>query len=522
MDDIQPDARPAQEPAEQRPDPGAVAASRRRLQEAVGEGFLVEELLGRGGFADVFAATDVALRRRVAIKTLRPDMVVTEELLARFEREARAVGALRHPNIVPIFSVGRRAGVAYFVMPLIEGESLRARLTREGRLPVREARRILRDAAAALEAAHRAGLVHRDVKPDNILLEGEERRVQLTDFGIARAMAEDDARLTGSRFFVGTPEYTSPEQASGGTVDARSDLYALGVVGYQVLAGRLPFDGDSAQVLFARHIAAAAPPLRDARRDCPEDLATVVHRCLEKEPERRPASAGAVAEALDHPDDVVRRATPPASARPAAAGSRRLVLGAAALASAVIALELLLVGRLILAPYVVLAALGVLGAVLGRARAAGSDLRPFPRNARAAAPSASAEAEPASPLAATVRACRGHRARIVKTFEGLARSEQARFPELLPTVDGLVARAVQATRQLSLVEARLEEGAGAARGGRREELRAAHDQLAGSVERIATLLAGVEEGLEAAALGSAAAREELGGAVEAARGLLRG
>jgi eukaryotic-like serine/threonine-protein kinase len=201
---------------------------RARLQEALGDGLKIRRLLGRGGFAEVWAAFDVRLKREVAVKTLRYDLVISDSLLERFQREAEAVAKLRHPNIIPIYEVGEGKGVAYFVMPMIEGESLGEALDREGTLSIDEACRVLREVAGALAAAHRAGIVHRDVKPDNIMLEGPERRPIVMDFGIAKASSSTDAKLTGTGMALGTPRYMSPEQASGDKdLSPRSDQYAL-------------------------------------------------------------------------------------------------------------------------------------------------------------------------------------------------------------------------------------------------------------------------------------------------------
>ncbi|MFQ5551290.1 MAG: serine/threonine-protein kinase, partial [Gemmatimonadales bacterium] len=227
---------------------GGSAKSIGRVQRAVGDEYRVERLVGQGGFAEVFAAHDPRLKRTVAIKVLRPDLIVNQELVDRFQREAEAIAGLRHPNIMQIYTVGERDGVAYFVMPFVEGQSLREVIDAEGRLSLFEAKRIAIDAAKALAAAHAKGLVHRDVKPDNIMLEGEERHVLLTDFGIARAVASGETRITGTGMIIGTPQYMSPEQAAGDEdIDHRTDIYSLGVVIYQMITGALPFKGTSIQ-----------------------------------------------------------------------------------------------------------------------------------------------------------------------------------------------------------------------------------------------------------------------------------
>ncbi|HRP07446.1 MAG TPA: serine/threonine-protein kinase, partial [Gemmatimonadales bacterium] len=194
---------------------------RTRLQRALGPGYELGPRVGAGGFAEVFKAQDLRLKRNVAVKVLKPDLGLSPGMLERFQREAETVAALRHPNIVPIFDVGEAGGIAYIIMPFIEGESLRARLEREGALAVDEVRRILREAAAGLGAAHDAGVIHRDVKPENIMLEGRDARVLLMDFGIAKAVGGDEdtpateegvaPQLTSTGIIVGTPQYMSPE-----------------------------------------------------------------------------------------------------------------------------------------------------------------------------------------------------------------------------------------------------------------------------------------------------------------------
>ena len=203
--------------------PGEEVESRDRLQLALGDGFEVRTLLGQGGFGLVFTAFDKRLKRDLAVKVLRTELAKAGSFLDRFEREAMTAAQLRHPNIVPIYSIGEKDGLAYIVMPLIQGETLQALLERDGPLPLAESCRILVDAAGALAAAHSVGLIHRDIKPDNIMLEGPERRVLLMDFGIAKMLSNSDATLTGTGVLIGTPLYMSPEQAGGDRdVDQRS------------------------------------------------------------------------------------------------------------------------------------------------------------------------------------------------------------------------------------------------------------------------------------------------------------
>ena len=280
----------------------AMDALAHRLAAALGPSYEVGTLLGRGGFAEVYAVRDLRLKRDLAVKVLRPDLVLTEALLERFRREAETVAALRHPNIIPIFDIGERDGLVYLVMPLIRGETLRARLQREERIEPAAARRLLHEAATALAAAHEAGIVHRDVKPDNIMLEGRAARVLLMDFGIAKALdagPELGAGLTQTGMALGTPHYMSPEQAFGErTIDGRSDQYSLAVVGYAMLTGQLPFPGDSVGMILKQQISDQATPLRTLVPDVPDDLADALDRAMRKDPDARFANAEEFAAAL--------------------------------------------------------------------------------------------------------------------------------------------------------------------------------------------------------------------------------
>jgi tRNA A-37 threonylcarbamoyl transferase component Bud32/tetratricopeptide (TPR) repeat protein/TolB-like protein len=290
----------------------------RRLQEALGDGFAVDRLLGSGGFAEVYLAVDLQLKREVAVKTLHPELITSNALIERFLREAQAVARLRHPHIIPIYQVGRREDVAFFVMPLVEGESLRALLERDGPPPLDVAKRILRETADALGAAHAAGLVHRDIKPDNIMLDGADRRVVVTDFGIAKAVDGTDVPLTATGLIIGTPDYMSPEQAAGAKdLGPASDQYSLGVVGYQLVTGSLPFTGPSPQMIIAGHIADDPVPVRKVRRDVPVHVATAIERAMAKDPADRWPSCAAFVEALEstHVTVAARLSRRPRSAR---------------------------------------------------------------------------------------------------------------------------------------------------------------------------------------------------------------
>ena len=260
---------------------------RDRAITAFGEGYEIDAEIGRGGMGVVYRCKDVKLRRFVAIKVLPPDLAFRDEVRIRFLREAETAAQLNHPNIVPIFSVDERDGLVWFVMGLVEGESLGARLLREPRPPFGEVKRILRDVADALAYAHTRGIIHRDIKPDNILLDRQTGRPIVTDFGIARAI-EGDSRLTVTGTAVGTPAYMSPEQAMGeGEIDGRSDLYSLAVVGYQMLAGELPFKASNTPAMLMKHLSDPLRPLHTVRPDVPRALAGLIERTLAKKPHQR-------------------------------------------------------------------------------------------------------------------------------------------------------------------------------------------------------------------------------------------
>jgi len=274
-----------------------------RLSQALGSSFTLDGEIGRGGMGVVYHARDERLKRAVAVKVLPPELAFREEIRIRFLREAETAARLSHPHIVPIHSVGEGPeGLVYFVMAYVDGESLAARLKRRERLPPEEARRILMETADALGAGHALGIIHRDVKPDNILLEGSRGRTVLTDFGIAKALTSTTGpgTLTATGVAIGTPHYMSPEQAAGDReIDGRSDIYSLGVVGYQMLAGELPFSAPTVPGILLKQITEQAPNLQDRTPTCPDDLASCVMRSLEKEPEARWPTADALRRALE-------------------------------------------------------------------------------------------------------------------------------------------------------------------------------------------------------------------------------
>jgi serine/threonine-protein kinase len=272
-----------------------------RLATALGDAYTIEGEIGRGGMGVVYRARDERLQRRVAIKVLPPELAFQQDIRQRFTREAQTAARLSHPHIVPIHTVGEGQGLVYFVMGYVDGESVAARIRRRGRLPVEEARRVMKEAADALGAAHALSIIHRDIKPDNILLEGTRGRVMVTDFGIAKALSgTSSATLTGAGVAIGTPSFMSPEQAAGERdIDGRSDLYSLGIVTFQMLSGELPFTAPTVAGILMKQITEPAPDIRGRRPDVPEDLALAVSRCLEKDPENRWPSADALRRALE-------------------------------------------------------------------------------------------------------------------------------------------------------------------------------------------------------------------------------
>lgn len=271
-----------------------------RISRALEPTYEIQSELGRGGAGIVYRVLDRRLKREVALKILPPDFAFRADIRERFMREAETSARLNHPNIVPIFSVDERDGLAWFVMALVEGESVGDRLRRTGALPFVDARRIMREVADALAYAHARGVVHRDIKPDNILLDEQSGRAMVTDFGIARAATDGNSRLTATGTAIGTPAYMSPEQCAGDReLDGRSDLYSLGAVAYYMLTGQPPFDGPSTPVIMMKQVTEQPVPINRLRGDVPDDLARIVMRLLEKDPARRFADGAALVAALD-------------------------------------------------------------------------------------------------------------------------------------------------------------------------------------------------------------------------------
>ena len=284
--------------------PAAAAATgpadplRAALESSLGFQYRIGRLLGRGGMGAVFLAHELALDRDVAIKVLPPDRDHAADALERFRREARTAARLSHPNIVPLHTFGEVKGLVYFVMGYVRGESLAARVKRSGRLGVEETRRILAEVTDALAYAHAQSIVHRDIKPDNILIDADSGRAMLTDFGVAKAVSLEGA-LTATGLVVGTPNYMSPEQAAGRSdIDGRSDIYSLGVMGYAMLAGRLPFDGKTPADVLVQHMTKEPPPLQVLAPEAPYALAGALMRCLAKDPADRWQSARELKEAF--------------------------------------------------------------------------------------------------------------------------------------------------------------------------------------------------------------------------------
>ena len=272
-------------------------ALRSALESALGAQYIILTLLGRGGMGAVYLARERLLERLVAIKVLPQDQA-DGDARERFVREARMAAQLSHPNIVPLLSFGEVGDMLFYVMRYVEGESLEARLKREGRLPGVEARRILGELADAIAEAHRLGIVHRDLKPDNVMIERDTGRAMLMDFGVARQVS-GSATLTGTGMIVGSPQYMSPEQAAGDKViDGRSDIYALGILGYRMLTGQLPFTGRSVRELVMQQLSAAPALITTIAPDTSHDLAAAITRCLEKDPALRWGDASAFRHAI--------------------------------------------------------------------------------------------------------------------------------------------------------------------------------------------------------------------------------
>jgi len=266
------------------------------FQQAVAGRYSIDRELGRGGMGIVYLAREVRLDRLVAIKLLPPERATDLDLRERFIREARTAAQLSHPNIIPIHAVEEAGDFVYFVMTFIDGETLTQRVQRRGPLPPSEGIRVLREVAWALAHAHERGLIHRDIKPDNILIETGSGRALVADFGIAALQQE----ASPDGVVTGTPEFMSPEQALGESLDARSDLYSVGASAYYMFSGRFPFEGSTPAGLIAQHLAKSPPPVASLGRPVPRKLGAIIDRCLSKGPADRPANARVLAEQLNN------------------------------------------------------------------------------------------------------------------------------------------------------------------------------------------------------------------------------
>lgn len=306
-----------------------------RLLAALGSSYTIERELTGGGMARVFVAEDSDLARKVVIKILPPDLAASVSA-ERFRREILTVARLQHPHIVPVLKAGDLDGLPYFVMPYVDGESLDIRLRRSRTVSVREALGILKDVARALAFAHERGVVHRDIKPGNVLLAAGSATV--TDFGVAKALStarrsgETGAGLTHTGMSLGTILYMAPEQAaSDPEIDGRADIYSLGITAYEMLSGAAPFAGLNPREMLTARLTLPPPPLASVRRDVPAGLERLIARCLAIDPADRPQTAAELVEALENPDVISGSfaAIPPRIAR----GSRRArAAGIAALA----------------------------------------------------------------------------------------------------------------------------------------------------------------------------------------------
>ncbi len=264
--------------------------------------YRLDDLIGTGGMGDVYRATHVHLDTEFAVKLLKPEFVANQTAIKRFRLEAKAAGRIHHPNAIRVTDFGVTSErIVYLVMEIVEGQSLRSMIREEEGMPYQRTVNIVRQICAAVEAAHRGGVIHRDLKPDNILIEtvNNMERVKVLDFGIAKLKeTKTEPFLTQAGTIIGTPQYMSPEQCQGKALDPRSDVYSIGVILYEMLTGRVPFDGDSTIQIVFKHMHEPPQPFREIPRDVPDSLAEVVMRALEKDPDKRQASAAQLGDEL--------------------------------------------------------------------------------------------------------------------------------------------------------------------------------------------------------------------------------
>ena len=276
-------------------------ALRAQLGRVLEANYELDQEIGRGGMGIVYRARDRRLKRLVAVKVLPPDLAYRADIRSRFLREAETSAQLSHPSIVPIYTVEEADNLVFFIMGYVNGDTIAQRMRQRGPMNPEDARRILCEVADALAYANARNVVHRDIKPDNILLDTDTGRAMVTDFGIARAVSEgNDTRLTTTGLAIGTPAYMSPEQCAGDRgVDGRSDIYSLGVVGYQMLSGDLPFVASNTPGMFVKHLTEQPRPISERVQNLPEDLGAIIMRCLAKEPSDRFPTATALVDALN-------------------------------------------------------------------------------------------------------------------------------------------------------------------------------------------------------------------------------
>ena len=293
-------------------------ALRAQLGRVLEANYELDQEIGRGGMGIVYRARDRRLKRLVAIKLLPPDLAYRADIRSRFLREAETSAQLSHPSIVPIYTVEEADNLVFFIMGYVSGDTIAQRLRQRGPMEVEAVRRVLCEVADALAYANARNVVHRDIKPDNILLDSDTGRAMVTDFGIARAVSEGaDTRLTTTGLAIGTPAYMSPEQCAGDrSIDGRSDIYSLGIVGYQMLSGDLPFVASNTPGMFVKHLTERPRPIGERVHGLPEDLGAIIMRCLAKEPGERFPSATALVDALNGRTQVGPTSNSPYQPRP--------------------------------------------------------------------------------------------------------------------------------------------------------------------------------------------------------------